>query len=236
MKLISILSAILLSTITSNAAFMVTLTGNRGSVLSIEDNSIYDNDPSIGVLSIGGPKNRFTLDNFSFETYIEYGFLDSTYFLNVNSQNTGVGGGKFSIYTSFSELDNFNYNPATLEHSGTALFFSGTPKGNTANVSFGSFIDNDNLSTSESSYIDLNDSFELKKSYAISNIKEDNFKSRYFSLNNSIEVDLSKSSHYNIGVGLTTTVFCEPQVVPEPQNILIPLVIMGVMIISKRKR
>lgn len=99
MKLLSIiLSATILFKSTGLAAFMATLTGVQGSSVSIVDNDIYDNNKAFGIISIGGNENKFSLDGISFDTYINYGLEGSTYFVNLNSKNSGNGLGKFLLW------------------------------------------------------------------------------------------------------------------------------------------
>ena len=240
MKLLSIiLSATMLFKTASSAAFMATLTGTGGSSVSIVDNDIYDNNKALGVISIGGNKNKFLLDGISFDTYINYGVEGSVYFVNLNSNNSGNGLGKFSIYTSFSGLDTFNSDSGQFDYNATSLFFSGTSKKNTADITVGSFVDEDKISTSGTGYAGSSDSFELKNVYTTNDSKQINFNDKYFAFNNFIEVDLNEKSHYNMNTTLSSQIyFCapNPQPVPEPKSILLPFLIMGVMIISRRKR
>lgn len=240
MKLLSItFVAMMLFKAASSAAFMATFTGIQGSSISILDNDIYDNDKTLGIMSIGGNTNKFSLDGISFNTYINYGIEGSTYFVNLNSRNSGNGIGKFSIYTSFNGLDTFNSNSGQFDYNATGLFLSGTANKNTADITVGSFVSDDNISTSGSGYAGSSDSFELKNVYTTTDSKQINFNDKYFAFNNFIEVDLNKNSHYDMNTTLSSQIYLcapNPQGVPEPKSILLPFLIMGVMIISRRRR
>jgi hypothetical protein len=157
----------------------------------------------------------------------------------LNSKNSGNGLGKFSIYTSFSGLDTFDSDSGRLDYNAIGLFFSGTAKKNTADITVGSFVDEDKISTSGTGFAGLSDSFKLKNAYDVTGSKQINFNDKYFAFNNFIEVDLTEKSHYNMNTTLSSQIyFCapNPQPVPEPKSILLPFLVMGVMIISRRKR